>query len=303
MGGALAVVPDPPDGPDDLDDQDDLDAAAPSLWEAFAAEAVGPLVLAVPGQRDEFVLHAPARDGVADLDVLDRPQHQLAALFGDGDVAEDLLDALDPLDWSCTLDALDDVRDHFALTVLPAGLWTHLVEQVDCYGAEIEADLADRGHDLLDWFRGLRPWTQLARLLARLPEGSRTVAAVLDDEDLAAQRIAEGLERPDGGGRPGLLGETQDRMLLRAVVSALLRIEHATYAVHAGKGKAGTPPRPLPGPETAEDRVRKRTADTELESLFDQVTPWWRGDDPPPTTDAAPPGFRRRDSGLLSPDT
>lgn len=293
----LAAVPDPPA-------DDDPAEVGPSLWEEFSEQAAGPLVLELPapgrrGRVDEWVLHAPARDGVCGLDHQPRTQDAIADLIGDNDVADEVLDALDPLDWSRTLDVLDDIRDHFALGALPVGLWTHLVEQIDCYGDDIDADLFDRGHDLLDWFRGYRPWQQLARLLARLPEGSRYMAAVLDDEDLAAERISSGVERPAGRKRPALLGETQDRMLRRATVSALMRVEHAVYAVNAPKGKAGRPPRPLPGPDTAEDRLRDRIADQEVEELFDDLTPGWRAG----PRNAAPAGFSERPSGLLTPDT
>lgn len=303
----LAAVPDDGPGPGhQIDPQPD--EAPGSLWEDFTEQAVTPFTFTLPDPDHlddpdavlEWVLRAPDRDGVAGLDDPARPLDQLAELIGNEQVTEQVLDALDPLDWDVTLDLLADLRAHFALPDLPAGLWTHLVEQVDCYGEAIEADLAlgGRGYtggaDLLDWFRGRRPWPQLARLLNRLPEGSRYVAVILDDEDLAAERIAAGVEPPTPRKRPPLEGETQDRMLLRALVSAVHRVEHAVYAAQAGK-KAGKPPRPLPGPDTADERVRDRLADQELEALFDQVTPWWRGQ-------RAPAGHHRRDSGLIVPD-
>lgn len=296
----LAVVPDDDPDPDRHHEPDDV---APSLWEEFAEQAVAAFVIALPDPHDpglerEWTLRAPHRDGVAALDEQRRPLEQLADLIGDDLVTDQVVEALDRLDWEDTLDLVGDLRAHFALPDLPAGMWTVLVEQIDCYGTAIEADLFDRGADLLDWFRGHRPWQQLARLLARLPEGSRYRAAILDDEDLAEQRIAQGLERPTDRSLPPLEGETQDRMLLRAVVSALLRVEHAVFAVNAKKGKAGKPPRPLPGPQTAEDRVREAYADADVEDIFDQVTPWWRDES---VTDA-PDGHHMRDSGLIVPD-
>lgn len=304
----LAVVPDDDPG---AGQQDEPDRDAPSLWEDFTEQAVRPFVIALPDPDPpddepaavlEWTIRAPDRDGVAGLDDDPRPLDQLADLIGNEQVADDVLDALGALGWDVTLDLLADVRTHFALPDLPAGLWTHLVEQIDCYGEAIEADLAlggrgySGGADLLDWFRGLRPWPQLARLLRRLPEGSRYVAAVLDDEDLAAERIAAGIEPPTPRKRPPLEGETQDRMLLRALVSGIHRVEHAVYAAQAGK-KAGKPPRPLPGPDTADDRVRSRVADAELEDLFDRLTPWWRDGD-----EQVPDGHHQRDSGLIVPD-
>lgn len=306
----LAVVPDDP-GSGHQDPHGDGDEEAPSLWEDLTEQAVRPFVIALPDPDPpeddpdavlEWAIRAPDRDGVADLDDQPRPLDQLAGLIGNERVADDVLDALDRLDWDITLDLLADLRAHFALPDLPPGLWTHLVEQVDVYGEAIEADLwlggigYSGGADLLDWFRGLRPWPQLARLLRRFPEGSRYFAAILDDEDLAEQRIAEGVEPPAPRKRPPLEGETQDRMLLRAAVSALHRVEHAVFAAQVGK-KAGRAPRPLPGPETADERVREVHAIAEVEDLFDQVSPGWRG----PSL-AAPTGHHQRDSGLIVPD-
>jgi hypothetical protein len=273
----------------------------PSLFEQMCHDAAGPFVIELPdgpGHVIEWTVDRPDADGVCELDQLDHPSDMIDVLVGDDDVADELLDHLDPLPYTETLQVCGRLRGHFALTVLPLGLWQHLVERIDCYGAAVEADLFDRGHDLLDWFRGLRPWPQLARVLDHLPEGSRYRAAILDDEDLALERIEAGIEPPTSTATPPLEGETQDRMLLRALVSTAQRIEHATYAVHAKKGAAGRPPRPLRGPQTAEDRLREQYADADVEDLFDQVTPGWRdrrAPDPPPA------GFTERSSGLYVP--
>lgn len=221
---------------------------------------------------------APKADGVCELDEgLRHPVDVIEALL-DEPAADEILDALDPLPWPRTAEVARELREHFGLVDLPQGAWTALVERIDLYGEAIESDLSDRGHDLLDWFRGRRPWPQLLRLVDRLADGSRYRAALLADEDLARERIESGAEPPDGKHAPPLIGETQDRMLLRAAVSVLLRLEHATYAVHAGK-KAGRPPQPLRGPETAEDRLRDQMADAEIEDIFDQVAPGWRDTD------------------------
>lgn len=260
---------------------EDLGDDAGSLWEQMAAEAVGPLALELSdpdgGKPWSWTVEAPDSDGVCELDEVANPLDVVDALLGGGDLADEVLDLLDRLPWSTTVATAARVRQHFALAPLPAGMWRELVEQIDLYGEAIEADLFDRGHDLLDWFRGRRPWPQLGRILGRLPEGSRYVAAILDDEDLAAERIAAETDAPRRRARPPLVGETAERMLLRGVLSAMLRLEHATYAVNAPKGKAGSPPQPLPGPETAEDRLRERLADQDVEELLDTLTPHWRG--------------------------
>lgn len=273
------------------------DLLEPSLFEQMMAEAVEPLSLALGGQVWE--IRVPDSDAVCALDELTRPADILGHLLGD-DLADDVLDVLDTRPWSLTLSVTAEIRRHFALAPLPRGMWTDIVEQIDLYGEAIESDLADRGWDLLDWFRGRRPWTQLARLLARMPEGSRYQAAVLDDEDLALARIqAEDDDPPPRSGRPPLVGETQDRMLLRAIASQLLRIEHAVYASQVGK-KAGRPPRALPGPQTAEERVRERLADQDVEEIFDAVTPGWRRE-PEPDPGPPPAGYAASKSGLYLP--
>lgn len=253
-----------------------------SLFEQFVTDAVAPWTVTLPdGDVDiTWTVQHPCADGVCELDEIDHPVDVLLALLGE-DTAEAMLSVLEPLPWSQTIHVARSLRTHFALPALPEQLWTHLVERLDLYGEAIESDLSDRGHDLLDWFRGARPWPQLARLIDRLPDGSRFRAAVADDEDLARERIETGTESGAGKALPPLEGETQDRMLLRAVLSMLLRIEHATYAVQAPPGKAGTPPAPLPGPETAEDRLRNSDADQEVEELYDITSPGWRDQNNP----------------------
>lgn len=267
--------------------EDDEDETGPSLWEQLATEAVGALALELPDPDDaeqvlSWVLPAPDSDGVCELDEVTAPLDVVDALLGGGDLADEVLDVLERSPWPETPATAARIRGHFALTVLPPGMWPEIVERIDLYGEAIEADLAlggvgyTGGCDLLDWFRGVRPWPQLLRLLDRLPAGSRYVAAILDDEDLARARIEAGVEPPPHRSTPPLLGETPERMLLRAVLSGLHRVEHAIFAAQVGK-KAGPRPRPLPGPSTAEERLREVLAVQEVEGLFDAVTPHWRG--------------------------
>jgi hypothetical protein len=263
-----------------------------SLFEELQAQAVDPLVVELPDgdEHARWVLEAVDSDGLCEVVRLSHPADILDALLGD-DLGDEVLDLLDPLPWSRTLDLLAQLRRHFSIPELPAGMWTHLVEQIDLYGEDIESDLFP--WDLLDYFRGARPWQQLARLLPRLPEGSRYRAALLDDEELAEQRLASDDGTP-GRARPPLVGETQDRALLRAIASGLPRLEYAVYAAQAGKKRKGRPPRPLQGPETAEDRIKDRLAQADVEEIFDAATPWWRDEE-------TPAGFAQRESGLFVP--
>lgn len=266
---------------------DEGDERGPSLWEQLATEAVGVLVVELSDPDDDRRVHrwtlaAPDSDGVCELDDVTHPTDVVDALLGGGDLADEVLDVLDRSPWPATPALAARIRGHFALADLPPGMWQEIVERVDIYGEAIDADLAlggvgyTGGHDLLAWFRGDRPWPQLLRLLDRLPEGSRYVAAILDDEDLARARIEAGVEPPPRRSAPPLLGETAERMLLRAVLSTLQGVEHAVFAAQIGK-KAGPRPKPLPGPETAEDRLRDRQGTQDLFDLFDAMTPHWRG--------------------------
>lgn len=299
----------------DPDTGEDLDPAYPSpesvpesLFEQLMAEAVPPLQLRLgPDHLDPhlWTIEAVDSDGVIELDELTGAVDIIEALVGD-DLADGVLDVLETLPWNATLDTADRLRDHFALAELPPGMWQFLIEQIDLYGADIESDLADRGDDLLDWFRGRRPWPQLHRYLRRMPEGCRYHAALLADEDLAARQIEQDQDRDDDdtdddadARRPPLVGETQQLSLLRSAVSALLRVEHAVYAAQAPKNKRGRPPEPLKGPLTAKDRLLDELGTAEVFDIFDQVTPGWRGDQDPPDP---PSGFRESPSGLLVPD-
>ncbi|GAA4845476.1 hypothetical protein GCM10023201_40910 [Actinomycetospora corticicola] len=268
---------------------------APSLFEQLMAEAVDPLLVELDDDNAVQV-DGPSADAVSDLDHLLGVEDVTAWVE---DVSGELAGLLARRPWTVTLDAVAGIRGHFALVDLPPGMWTVLVEQVDLYGEAIETDLFDRGSDLLDWFRGRRPWPQLLRLMQRLPPESHYKAALLDDEELAEERIAA--EQADGERRsskskPPLVGETQERALLRSIAGALPRIEHAVYAVNAPKGKAGRPPTGLPSPETAEDRVRSRLGDADVEDLIAAATPW------DAAARRAPAGYAESDSGLLVPD-
>lgn len=258
-------------------------------------EAVAPFVLGLGDT--ELEVDAPPADAVCDLDHLLGVEDVTAWIDL---VAPAAAGPLERTPWTTTLDAVAAIRGHFGLVELPPGMWTVLVEQVDLYGEAIETDLSNRGHDVLDWFRGRRPWPQLLRLVQHLPPESHYKAALLDDEELATERI-EAEERgelapPSRKSRPSLVGESQERALLRAIASALPRIEHAVFAVNAPKGKAGRPPSGLPSPETAEDRVRSQRGDADVEELIAAATPW------DARRRAAPAGYAEADSGLLVPN-
>ncbi|MEV6321370.1 hypothetical protein AB0M45_09260 [Nocardia sp. NPDC051787] len=134
---------------------------------------------------------------------------------------------------------------------------------IDDFGEEIEADLFERGWDLLDYFRGVRPWPQLVRLLRRLPMWSHYQSALLMDPELGERRARE--EPPEDDAAPPPLAplhyDLPALLMLRQidVTKELIRTVASAFSTHA------VPPLPPePRPTTAEALARAR-AD------FDQI--------------------------------
>lgn len=256
-----------------MDGVTDADTSGGSLFEEMMEQAVAPLHIDLDGER--WTVTAVDSDGVCDLDELDHPADVVEALLGP-DIGPDVLEVLDVLPRSATTELAGRLRGHFHLTDLPGGAWADLVEQIDCYGGDIEADLAEVfSVDLLDFFRGARPWPQLLRQMARLPAGSRYIAAVLDDEEVAARRLEEQEREPRQRRRreQSLVGETTEVAMLREILNGIRAVRWAVVAVQAQKGKAGKPPEPVRGPRTAEDRLKERRALDQARSMMGVLTP------------------------------
>lgn len=150
-----------------------------------------------------------------------------------------------------------------------------LMPVVDRYGPEIEWDLAAVGVDLLDFFRGVRPWRQLRRLLSQLMEHqeSHFVAAQKTDPDLVAN-LAERLAQDKANGkrrkpwRPRAVGWSQDTELIARLLDRtgeLLSVM-ADQPVPNGKRK-NKPPKPFPRPETAHEKAELIARTRYFESL------------------------------------
>lgn len=121
---------------------------------------------------------------------------------------------------------------------------------MEASGEAIEWDLRrELGIDLVDYFRGTRPWAQLYRFLARLPRHSHFYAGVMDDEAAVAQLL--GRDRP---GTFGLTGWTFERELLTAIVDAVNQLHATLIQVNSSDGKRPKTA-PLPRPTTALDRI------------------------------------------------
>ncbi|MFF4027009.1 hypothetical protein ACFYY5_29590 [Nocardia elegans] len=111
------------------------------------------------------------------------------------------------------------------------------------------------GVDLLDFFRGRRPWQQLYRFLKRLPQHGWYQAAIAMDEEIGWERAQQ--PQPDGAVEPPTPhGYTLTHyLLLRSIdlQKELLRILPAVFG-----GKLGPPLPPEPRPQTAEQRIRHK---------------------------------------------
>ena len=123
---------------------------------------------------------------------------------------------------------------------------------------------AEFGLDLLDFFRGRYSWAKLERLLSRivvLPQSHYRWAIADDDE--AAERALEAEEKarregskPKPSPAPPLEAFSPEVQYLAMMVD---RLGEVIQAVVSTVPKAKVPKmRPLPRPETALDRARRR---------------------------------------------
>lgn len=128
----------------------------------------------------------------------------------------------------------------------------YLVELINRHGEDIEADFFERGWDLLDWFRGERPWSQLLRFINRLPNHSHYKSAILDDDEVARQTVQSGMKAQN---RKTMLGFTPEVSALLDLTSWVKNLYGLTHAVNADGKYPDLPATPYP--ETAFDRLRK----------------------------------------------
>jgi len=102
------------------------------------------------------------------------------------------------------------------------------------------------GVDLLDYFRGRRPWRQLLRFLAGMPAHSRYMAALADDEATARRVAADRTRRPAP-------------MTMAGYDPMIARLDTVIDVLVAAHSTGSTPPR-MPRPVTALDRLAARDA-------------------------------------------
>lgn len=130
------------------------------------------------------------------------------------------------------------VRDHRAV----AGGICRLAALIDQHGGAVEADLAFRGIDLRDLWRGDLTWRRLAVLVAALPPESATKTAIRDS--MTPEQLAS-LPTSSGHGP-----WSNSELLLAAVVD---RLSLLLWQNSRSKSKQ-PPPIPRPGVEQTSGR-------------------------------------------------
>lgn len=222
--------------------------------------------------RDKIEVPAPDDMATAALDECETAADEIEALAGQS-LADTLLAAVDDAG-DLPGSVADGLLGHYHLDRAPETGWHDTVERINIYGPAIEFDLWERGHDLLDYFRGAVPggWDHLTRMLHRLPMGSHFRAAVADDDELARAMVdLHGpLHKRKGGSRPPLTEFDRQVMYLHKISNQLQYLAWATFAAQAGK-KRGTPPKGEKGPETADERVDFQGFLAEHEEVAAQV--------------------------------
>ncbi|MFJ2567876.1 hypothetical protein ACIO02_33920 [Streptomyces sp. NPDC087568] len=146
-----------------------------------------------------------------------------------------------------------------------AGGSVRLVALLERWGEAIEADLADRQVDLARLWSERR-WRRLLNLVDQLPDDSRTLVAMAEDEELAAA-----LPEPEPGPPPPpplrtWTPEVERLTLIADRLGELITAVHNTVAKRPGKS-----PRPLPRPETARDRVKRQQRRAKYDRLKAQL--------------------------------
>lgn len=127
---------------------------------------------------------------------------------------------------------------------------------IERYGDKIEVDLFEHGWDILDFFRGARPWSQLVRIVDTLPAWTNTGRAMADDDEL--QRYREQHAPSHGAPRPARLTEWGPfDELIATIVDVGNLIRTAIAQANAPKGKR-YPFKPNRRPKTAAQRSEAR---------------------------------------------
>lgn len=153
-----------------------------------------------------------------------------------------------------------------------AGGRERLVYLLTRYGEAIEADLAlgtattSGGWDLAELWQSRR-WRFLLNLIDHLPRGSRYVAALANDDELADEFGDEIENAPPPP--PPLTEWTADHEKLTLIADRLGELLHLTAA--ANSDRKPPPYRMLPRPDTALKRKARRRRDHKRALIADRL--------------------------------
>ena len=132
----------------------------------------------------------------------------------------------------------------------------------------------DRGWDILDFFRGVRPWSQLLRIADRLPPFSRYKLALVDDDDLQRWREERYKGKPPPPRRPRLDSWTIWDEVLNTLHDGFGMLRYTIQAVNREKGQPKPPKHdPAKRPLTAADRAASRREREQHDELRRKVLP------------------------------
>lgn len=145
---------------------------------------------------------------------------------------------------------------------------------IDRYGEAIESDLFDRGWDLLDFFRGTRPWAQLVRLVDNLPAWSRTGRAMVDDDELHEWRERRRAEQGLSARPPLRMRDwTEFDELIQTVHDAANAIRITIAQVNTPKGRNAPTFKAGKRPLTAAERHERRKDRQVVADIVAQLLP------------------------------
>lgn len=136
---------------------------------------------------------------------------------------------------------------------------------------ELRADLQEvYGVNLADLFNEKR-WVHLLALIDGLQQGSRYLAAVALDPEIAEQMVNHdeyASQRAEDSG-PSLVGYDHLNQQMAMLIDAVHANTAATVASAGGKSK---PPKPLPRPKTAIDKAKEDRSKTDQKTLISEFT-------------------------------
>lgn len=116
----------------------------------------------------------------------------------------------------------------------------------------------ERGWDLLDFFRGVRPWTQLLRLADNLPPYSKYKLALANDDELQRYRERRFNGKPPPPRPPSLADWTVEDEIMTVLHDGFSMIRYTLVALQTQKGKSPPKFTPARRPMTAAERAERR---------------------------------------------